>query len=356
MKTIIVPIDFSNESLNGLDLSLILANKTGANIQLIHVIGKNENSNNELLEKEVVRNRERTLVKKDGTTFPVELSTSVLKDNGGKHIGLIAIVSDMTEHKKAAEEHRKMVEYQELDRLKTNLLSTISHELRTPLASIKGYASLLLTYDRKLKKEQKLESLEAIDRSTDRLTELIEHLLDMSRLDAGLLKLTLVPMNPLEIVIAAISEAKLRSPDFNFRNDAAVMMPEIMADSKRLRQILDNLLENAVKYSPSGTTITVETQIKQEELQISVTDQGRGIAVEEYEKIFQRMYRIEQRLQKDPGGLGLGLSLCKALVEGHGGRIWVESVVGKGSTFYFTIPLKHEVKETKDAEKKKARV
>jgi PAS domain S-box-containing protein len=263
---------------------------------------------------------------------------------------------DITARKHADEEHRRMVEYQELDRIKTNLLSLISHELRTPLASIKGYASLLLMYDRKLKKEQKMESLEAIDRSTDRLAELIDHLLDMSRLDAGLLKLTLLPLNPKDIINSAVTEAKLRSPDFEFIRESTGRLPEITADSKRLRQILDNLLENAVKYSPPNTVITIKTEVKAKELQVSVTDQGRGIPVGEYEKIFERMYRIEQRMQKDPGGLGLGLSLCKALVEGHSGRIWVESTVGKGSTFYFTIPLKHEVKETKNAEKKKASV
>jgi signal transduction histidine kinase len=245
------------------------------------------------------------------------------------------------------------VEYQELDRLKTNLLSTISHELRTPMASIKGYASLLLMYDRKLKKEQKNESLEAIDRSTDRLAELIDRLLDMSRLDAGLLKMTLLPVDPKELVNIAVSEAKLRSPDFDFKNEAGARLPEIMADSKRLRQIIDNLLENAVKYSPPKTVITLKTEVKPEGLQISITDQGRGIAEAEFKKIFERMYRIEQRLQKDPGGLGLGLSLCKALVEAHGGRIWVESVIDKGSTFYFTIPLKHEAKVIKNDKKNK---
>jgi signal transduction histidine kinase len=114
----------------------------------------------------------------------------------------------------------------------------------------------------------------------------------------------------------------------------------VTADARRLRQVIDNLLDNAIKYSPEGTEITVRAEVKAEELLVSVADLGRGIPAAELNKIFDRMYRIEQRLGKDPGGLGLGLSLCKALVEAHGGRIWVESQVEKGSTFFFTIPLK----------------
>jgi signal transduction histidine kinase len=279
------------------------------------------------------------------------MSTAVVKDNSGRLFGFIVLTSDTTVRDQAEEEHRKVVEYRELDRLKTNLLSTISHELRTPLASIKGYASLLLAYEHKLDKIQKKESITAIDRATDRLTELIEHLLDMSRLDAGLLRLTLQPVKPLEIIATAVDEAKMRTPEFRFINNINDELPEITADGRRLRQVIDNLLENAVKYSPAGTVITLSAGVKGDDLLISIADQGRGISESEFTRIFERMYRIEQRLQKDPGGLGLGLSLCKALVEGHGGKIWVESTVGKGSTFYFTIPLKAVKKESKNDER-----
>jgi K+-sensing histidine kinase KdpD len=268
------------------------------------------------------------------------MSTAVVKDAAGKLFGFIVLTSDITTRIQAEEEHRKINEFREMDRLKTNLISTISHELRTPLASIKGYASLLLAYEHKLDRKQKNESIAAIDRATDRLTELIDHLLDMSRLDAGLLKLNLRPVNPREIIDVAVDEAKMRSPVYKFKSKIKGELPEITADSRRLRQVIDNLLENAVKYSPEGTAITLSAGVKGDDMLVSITDQGRGISETEYPKIFERMYRIEQRLQKDPGGLGLGLSLCKALVEGHGGKIWVESILDKGSTFYFTIPLK----------------
>jgi PAS domain S-box-containing protein len=309
-----------------------------------------------VMEKGVMQNVRLTLLRIDGSEFPGELSAAVIRDLQNNPVGIVIVTSDITARIAAQEEHQKIVEYRELDRVKTNLLSTISHELRTPLASIKGYSSMLLMYDRKLNKAQKNESIEAIDRSTDRLTELIDHLLDMSRLDAGILKLTLQPVDPLEILSAAVTEAKLRSPDFKFKNETKGKLPEIMADGRRLRQVIDNLLENAIKYSPENTRITVKTEVKQDEMLVSITDQGRGIPEGEYQKIFERMYRIEQRLQKDPGGLGLGLSLCKALVESHGGRIWVESVVNKGSTFYFTIPIGKVEKGKENDGKKQAKV
>jgi PAS domain S-box-containing protein len=292
---------------------------------------------------------EYLLRRKDGSEIPIRITGSMVKDVAGENIGVLAMIEDISERRQAEEEHRAVLEYRELDRLKTNLLSTVSHELRTPLASIKGYASLLLIYSRRLSSAQKHESIEAIDRSTDRLTELIEHLLDMSRLDSGMLRLNLDTVKPSEIFLMAASEVKMRSPKYKYKIDIDRRLPILTGDAKRLRQVIDNILDNAVKYSPEGTEIAVKAEVKGQNVLVSVTDHGQGITADETEKIFDRFYRIEQRLKKDPGGLGLGLSLCKALVEAHQGKIWVESIVGKGSTFYFTLPLK---KAKKNAPKK----
>lgn len=250
------------------------------------------------------------------------------------------MIEDLTEHRQAEETAKKMTEYREIDQLRTTLLSTVSHELRTPIAGIKGYATLLLKYYRSLKQAERAEWLEAIDQSTDRLTELIEHLLDMSRLEAGLLRMDFQPVKIRELLFTAFEEAKLRAPKYKFITKIENKLPTITADARRIRQVIENILNNASKYSPEGSKITVRAEEKAGEVLISITDQGIGISPDEINKIFDRFYRIEQRLQKDPGGLGLGLSLCKALVEAHGGKIWVESQVGKGSTFYFTLPLK----------------
>jgi PAS domain S-box-containing protein len=300
---------------------------------------KGEENLRKTIETGYSESNQYTLRKKDGYEFPAEVYRALVKDTSGKIIGIVYIVQDITERLQAMEEHQKNIEYKEIDRMKTNLLSTVSHELRTPLAGIKGYVTLLLDYYTKLKKTQKWESLEAIDDSTDRLTELIEHLLDMSRLDSGLFKLHLVPVDAHDVIATAIKEAKMRAPNYHFSITMASRLPEVTADAKRLRQVIDNLLDNAIKYSAEGTEINIKAEVKAGELKISVIDQGRGIPEGEKDKIFDRFYRIEEKLKKDPGGLGLGLSLCKALVEAHGGHIRVESEEGKGSTFYFTIPL-----------------
>ncbi len=283
--------------------------------------------------------REYTLKRRNGSKYPTKITWAPIKGATGNIIGVLALIEDITERRQAEEEHKKVIEYRELDRMKTSMLSTVSHELRTPLAGIKGYTTLLLDYYNKLKRTQKWETLEAIDSSTDRLTDLIDHLLDMSRLDSGLFRLNLKPIKPYDVLAATIKEAKLRAPQYRFIAKINRHLPQIIADPQRLRQVIDNLLDNAVKYSKEGTAITLKTEVRPEEILISVSDQGMGIPAAEISKIFDRFYRIEERMEKDPGGLGLGLSLCKALVEAHGGKIWVESEIGKGSTFYFTIPV-----------------
>ena len=234
---------------------------------------------------------------------------------------------------------KKVAEYQELNRLKSNILSTVSHELRTPLASIKGYSTMLLDYERRLRREEKRECLEAIDRATDRLTELVERLLDMSRLEAGIFRLAKQPSRIDQLIREAVADAQLRSPEHKVIAELEKKLPIWNVDGKRIRQVLDNLLENAIRYSNKGTEVVVRAKTKAEGLEISVSDQGVGIPAADIGKVFDPMYRLEERLGQDPRGLGLGLPLCKALVEAHGGWISIESVVGKGTTVHFTLPL-----------------
>jgi len=132
--------------------------------------------------------------------------------------------------------------------------------------------------------------------------------------------------------------------------DVTQGLPSVEADEKRIQQVVENLLDNAVKYSPQGGEIRLRAEVRPGELLVSVSDQGIGIAKEELNKVFDRFYRIQQRKLGQIGGAGLGLAICKSLVEAHGGRIWAESELGKGSTFHFTLPLpregKHDGKET----------
>jgi len=264
----------------------------------------------------------------------------LIHELAGMRQRIVELEKSETERQRAEEElQMKMLESEELNKLKTNLLSTVSHELRTSLATIKGYSTMLLDYDRKLRCDEKREHLGAIDRATDRLTELVDHLLYMSRLDAGLLKLETEPTNISRLIMDTVAEAELRAPTHKMVLKVKKRLPRVNIDAKRVRQVLDNLIDNAIKYSESGTKVVIQAETEAQELVIRVIDQGRGIPAADIDRVFNRMYRIERRLAQDPGGMGLGLSLCKGLVEAHDGRIWAESEEGKGSTFSFTLPL-----------------
>ncbi|MFC1945910.1 PAS domain S-box protein [Chloroflexota bacterium] len=296
------------------------------------------------IKKEKVIMREQHMLRKDGSEFPAVLNLVLLEDAAGQPLGSVATTVDITEVREAEKARQQMEEYRELDRLKTNILATVSHELRTPLAAIRGYTTLMLEYERQLEVAQKRESLRAIDLATGRLTELIDHLLDMSRLDAGLMQLNLAPTRLKRIISTAVAEARLRSPDWRFELDWQRVPAVMMVDASRVRQVIDNLLDNAVKYSVKGKTVNVRGRREAGETVISVSDQGVSVPESEQENIFNRMYRLEERLSEDPGGLGLGLAICKSLVEAHGGRIWVESDPGIGSTFHFTLPIRDQAR------------
>jgi len=275
--------------------------------------------------------------RKDGTTFPVNIiSRHFLWD--GNVVCLVAI-RDITEMKQAEQIQYGVLAYEELDNLKQNILSTVSHELRTPLAIIKGYSSLMLEYFERLAQEERQDYLAAIDRATNRLTGLVEHLLDMSRLDAGLLRMDRLPTEIRPLLEMAVKEAAVRAPTHSI--EIKGFIPDVLLDmdGRRIRQVVDNLIDNALKYSSPGSNVSVSAGRRDRDILFSITDEGAGIESGDLDKVFDRMYRIEQRLAEHLTGLGLGLALCKALVEAHSGCIWAESTVGQGSTFYFTIPL-----------------
>jgi signal transduction histidine kinase len=235
------------------------------------------------------------------------------------------------------EDAREVATLKKLDRLKTELLGTVSHELRTPLAAIKGYATTLLQHDR-LKTDLRREFLEVIDAESDRLEELISNLLDMSRLEAGVLKVDPAPVRLGRIVKTAVERVQHLTQEhrvrLEWRSD-----PWVMADVARVLQVVTNLLNNAVKYSPDGGHVRLSGRVENGMLTIAVADSGVGIPPREVAKIFDRFHRIEGDLARRVGGTGLGLAICRGLVEAHGGRIWVESEPGVGSTFTFSLPL-----------------
>ena len=234
---------------------------------------------------------------------------------------------------------RDITHEKELDRLKSQLLSTVSHELRTPLASIKGFATTLLRQDVAWDDDTSREFLAIIDQESDRLSELIGNLLDMARVEAGTLRVEPEPTSLRPIVEETVGTFRLMTSHHQFQIEMPRRLPQIMADARRVRQVLRNLLENAVKYSPAGGPIVVTVEVHPDAVQIGVADRGIGIQPEHLEHVFDRFYQVDSASTRKVGGSGLGLSICKAIVEAHKGHIWVESQAGVGSSFYFTLPL-----------------
>jgi signal transduction histidine kinase len=250
----------------------------------------------------------------------------------GNHVALALKNLQLAEHA------REVAALKKIDRLKTELLSTVSHELRTPLSSIKGYATTLMEHGDILSPEEAREFLEIIDSESDRLDELIRNLLDMSRLEAGVLRIDREPTDLAEVGRACMQRVQRHTDRHKLLMDWETdQLADV--DPSRIAQVMTNLLENAVKYSPDGGDIVLSAQPQGNMLQVSVADQGVGIPQRDLHRVFDRFHRVEGEISKRVGGTGLGLAICQRLVEAHGGKIAVESRIGKGSTFTFTVPL-----------------
>lgn len=247
----------------------------------------------------------------------------------------------------------------ELDRLKSNFLATVSHELRTPLTSIIGYSDMLATGIAGELNEEQAEFVDTIRSKGDHLLSLISSLLDLGKLEQGNLR---VQRETIDVRALIEEVAKTLAPqaagrDVRLEVDVPDGVPAVSADSVRIRQVLFNLTENAVKFSPSGEAVTLAARVTEEEpdddgdgmglvllasprtvVEMSVSDRGPGIPEAERDKVFDAFYQVDGSSTREHGGTGLGLSIVKRLVEAHGGKVWVDGVVGEGTTFRFTIP------------------
>ncbi len=243
------------------------------------------------------------------------------------------------------EELQAVQALEEANRLKAELISTLAHEMRTPLTSIKGYSTALLMEEAAFSPETQREFLRIIDEETDVLQDLIHDLLESSVIDAGLLKLELQPVLMPRLVAEVVEEVHRRSPDHRFIIDFPPSFPVLEADPQRIAQVLRNLLDNAVKYSPPGKLVVVRGEVQPGEVVISVADQGEGIAPEHLNRLFEKFFRVKSGLGRHRVGSGLGLPIARTIVESHGGRIWAESRLGEGTTLYFTLPLRPQFPE-----------
>lgn len=237
----------------------------------------------------------------------------------------------------------------EADKVKSLLLSTVSHELRTPLATIKGNTSLLQEHHRQLDSAAVDDHLRDIEEETDKLTELISNLMEMSRIEGGTLHIQREPIDISEVLQNSVDAAQIRLNSSQANPHQIDLrcqdrLPMVLGDARRIEQILANLLDNAAKYSKPGEAISVATESRGHELIVSVEDRGKGIPKEHIDLIFERFYQVVERGDAHRQGIGLGLAICKGLVEAHEGRIWVESVIGVGSTFFFSLPYAVPIK------------
>ncbi|MFP4641530.1 MAG: ATP-binding protein [Chloroflexota bacterium] len=225
----------------------------------------------------------------------------------------------------------------EKPRPETEVISTVSHELRSPLSSLVGFSELLAMQEDLDPAARKRAS--EIHSEAQRMDRMVQELLNISRLESGRMNLNRVGGNVEELLEQAAESARMRTDKHDVKTEVLSGLPEVNADRDLILQVLDNLLTNAINYSPDGGTITIGAARQDSEIRIEVSDEGIGISADQREAVFQKFYRADTPLKQKVDGTGLGLSLCKSIVESHGGRIGVESEEGRGSTFYFTLPL-----------------
>jgi signal transduction histidine kinase len=255
----------------------------------------------------------------------VGITYAPLWDSDGKLVSIIANVRDISRFREAEE-------------MKSTFISVISHELKTPVALIKGYAGTLRRKDAQWSPETLDESLAVIEEESDRLDDLINNLLDASRLQTGALRLDVGYVAMDRLTDSLLDKYRTQTSTHLLVADFAPGFPVVRGDEERLRQVLANLLTNAIKYSPKGGTIRVSGRAQPNQIVVSVQDEGIGLAPEDQERVFERFTRVDNALSRKTQGVGLGLYLVRAIVEAHGGRVWVQSAPDKGARFHFSLP------------------
>jgi len=292
-----------------------------------------------LFEKEVLKNIRTKLQCIEGTEVDVNLSLALLRDKEGRPIGSVGVAKDITKEVRAEEAMRRAYEeLKRLDQLKSDIIANVSHEIRTPITIAKGYIEL--AKDETDENERRLE-LEAAIKALMRLNDIVEDLISIADIERGDFRLK--PQKAkVEDVISRALEAKeefAQSKDvsidveINYRGEAFI-------DSPKLQRVLMNLIDNAIKFNRRDGKVKICVDKRNGELLFSVSDTGIGIPEDKLEEIFKPLTQLDPSSTRYYGGTGTGLAVAKKIIEAHGGKIWVESKPGEGSTFYFTIPLR----------------
>jgi PAS domain S-box-containing protein len=273
---------------------------------------------------EVVSHAETQYVRRNGHTFPVEITAAPKAGPTGATGAVIAF--------------RDITERQAMDRMKREFVGVVSHELRTPLTAIRGSLEVLADGDAGELPKQAQLAVDMAVRGSERLTRLVNDILDVERLDAGSFDVRPSPQDVMPLVASTIDSLRPWAQEHGVTLIADVVSGRASCDADRLTQALTNLVGNAVKFTPPGKAVEVVVQPRGRDVLFSVRDEGRGIPREQLDSIFDRFHQVESSDGRNKGGTGLGLTISKSIVERHGGHIVVESTVGIGSTFRFSLP------------------
>ena len=263
--------------------------------------------------------------RKNNSSFPVEYVSTPIREEG-EIIGAVVTFKDITD--------RQVVE-----RMKDEFISVVSHELRTPLTSIHGSLGMLASGLLDPSGERGKRLLEIAVDSTDRLVRLINDILDIERIESGKVKMVKQACNVSDLMSEAAEVMQAMAEQYGVKLLVIPVSTVLSADRDRIIQTLTNLLSNAIKFSPQGNTIWLTAEHQAEQILFQVKDQGRGIPTDKLETIFERFQQVDASDSRNHEGTGLGLAICRSIVQQHEGRIWVESTLGEGSTFYFTLPI-----------------
>lgn len=286
--------------------------------------------------------------RKDGSHFPVEISLSPMRSEDGSRV--ITVVRDISERKQAEDRLRAVQEnytrelelrnreIEQANQLKSEFLANMSHELRSPLHTIIGFAELLAEELEGPLNEKQQRFIDHIHKDSLHLLELINDVLDLSKIESGRLELQREAFNIAAVMEEALSSLRSRAAAKSIEIEIEVSMV-VFADRLRFKQILHNLLTNAVKFTPKNGRVWVTARGREGFAEISVADNGIGITEDQHQVIFDKFYQVNAATKGGYEGTGLGLAITKRLVEQHGGRIWLKSQLGKGSCFTFTIPI-----------------
>ena len=290
--------------------------------------GRGENPLKKALETgEVQMDHSADLISRTGERIPLSVTCSPFLSEYDEVVGGLAVFRDMTE-------------FREIDNMKTEFISTVSHELRTPLTSIKGAIGLIMGGVAGEINEEVRELLNIAQKNTDRLIKIINDMLDISKIESGKIQMNKEPLYITDCVRRSVEGISAFAHQNNIRieTDLPPATSVILADKDRIDQVITNLLSNAIKFTPAGGQVTVSVREEDDFVKVSVKDTGIGVPETHLERIFDKFHQVDRTAARQKGGTGLGLSICYAIVNEHGGKIWAESIVGKGSTFSFTLP------------------